>query len=233
MRRQEEERDMIRVEVLESSAIYMCGLAQLLPRGGIEIVGIHSAPNGELTSAADVYLMDTGALEQLGMEASDYVSEVAQRGKVLIMTPTRDFSVDNYLEAGACGSVSKQADANTFARAIRGAAGSYEVELEQDAKGGPMAEPVLSARENQVLQHIAYGYTHSQIARRLGISQHTVNTYLKRIREKLEIGNKAELTRVAMLRMFFGHSLTSNVLETCPRCRKRITPMDSLMEESA
>jgi DNA-binding NarL/FixJ family response regulator len=224
---------MIRVEVLESSAIYMCGLLQLLPRDGIEIVGTQSVPYRELTFAADVYLMDTDALEQLGMEASSYVSEAARHSKVLIMTPTRDFCVQNYLEAGACGSVSKQSDANTFVRAIRGAVNSYAARLERDPKGGCTKEPALSARENQVLQHIAYGYTHGQIARRLGISQHTVNTYLKRIREKLDVGNKAELTRMAMLRLFFGYNMPSGVVEICPRCRNPTTATHSHMEESA
>lgn len=209
----------------------MCGLAQLLPRGGIEIVGMRRAPYDELTFVADAYLMDAGALDQIGVEAARYVFEAAQRCKVLIMTPSRDFCVEKYLEAGASGSVSKQSDANTLVRAIRGAVESYPSSVEQEPKDEYM-EPVLSARENQVLQHIAYGYTHGQIARRLGISQHTVNTYLKRIREKLEVGNKAELTRIAMLRMFFGSKMPSGVLETCPRCRTRAVAMDWQSPES-
>src|SRR3712207_8718729 len=37
------------------------------------------------------------------------------------------------------------------------------------------------------------------ISTRLGISRHTVDSYVKRIRAKLGVGNKAELTRVALL----------------------------------
>ena len=37
------------------------------------------------------------------------------------------------------------------------------------------------------------------MAARLGISPHTVDTYVKRIRVKLGVGNKAELTRAALL----------------------------------
>lgn len=44
--------------------------------------------------------------------------------------------------------------------------------------------PALSPRERQVLAHIAAGLSHKQIARRLGISVHTVSTYLRRIRDK-------------------------------------------------
>jgi RNA polymerase sigma factor (sigma-70 family) len=57
----------------------------------------------------------------------------------------------------------------------------------------------LSERERQVLGHIARGLTQGQVARRLGISEHTVDTYVKRIRAKLGAGNKAELTRLALL----------------------------------
>jgi DNA-binding CsgD family transcriptional regulator len=60
----------------------------------------------------------------------------------------------------------------------------------------------LSPREEQVLAQIAHGLTHSQIARKLGISRHTVDTYVKRIRAKIDAGNKAELTRAAILGQF-------------------------------
>jgi DNA-binding NarL/FixJ family response regulator len=192
---------MIRVEILESSAVYMCGLAQLLPRDGIEIVGMRSIPHAELTFVADVYLMDINALERLGEEASCYVSKAAQRTKVLIMTPTTGLSVQTYLDAGASGSVSKE-DPNTLVHAIRNTMKASRDRFEPNRQEERRLKPVLSVREDQVLQHIARGYTHDQIARRLGISQHTVNTYVKRIREKLDVGNKAELTREAMLRLF-------------------------------
>ncbi|WP_345672056.1 helix-turn-helix domain-containing protein [Streptomyces similanensis] len=55
----------------------------------------------------------------------------------------------------------------------------------------------LSARERETLLLVADGLTRNQTARRIGISPHTVDTYLKRIRAKLGLGNKAELARVA------------------------------------
>lgn len=44
---------------------------------------------------------------------------------------------------------------------------------------------VLSQRERQVLRFIADGFTQDQTARRLGISPHTVDTYIKRVRGEL------------------------------------------------
>ena len=61
------------------------------------------------------------------------------------------------------------------------------------------APHALSEREEQVLRQISQGLTHHQIATRLGISRNTVDTYVKRIRAKLGAGNKAELTRAALL----------------------------------
>jgi DNA-binding NarL/FixJ family response regulator len=190
---------MIRVEVLDSSPVYLYGLAQVLPRDGIEIVGMRSAPYEELAFAADVYLMDACALDLLGGEAQCYVSKAAQQCPVLILTPTRDVLVQTYLEVGAAGSVSKQEDVNTLVRAIRGAAHLLDAATFSGSEKAPAGGTNLSGREEQVLQYIACGYTHGQVARRLGISPHTVDTYVKRIRAKLAVGNKAELTRAAVL----------------------------------
>jgi DNA-binding NarL/FixJ family response regulator len=193
----------------------MCGLAQLLPRDGIEIVGMRNAPYEQLTFVADVYLMDTDALRTLGPEASEYVSQAVERCKVLLMTPTDELSVQPYLDAGASGVINKQADPSILVQAIRAAIRPPQAWYELDPRDERQTEPILSVREDQVLQYIAHGYTHSQIARRLGISQHTVNTYVKRIRQKLHVGNKAELTREAMLRTFF-HSGNAANLEDMP-----------------
>jgi len=190
---------MIRVEVLDSSPVYLCGLARVLPRDGIEIVGMRSVPYEELVFAADVYLVDTCALPLLGVEARCYVSKAVALCQVLILTPTRDFPVQMFLELGAAGSVSKQEDANTLARAIRVAAHPMDGCAYPGSEQVPKAETSLSEREEQVLNYIACGYTHGQVARRLGISPHTVDTYVKRIRAKLAVGNKAELTRAAVL----------------------------------
>ncbi|WP_210584181.1 response regulator transcription factor [Streptomyces sp. GESEQ-35] len=43
---------------------------------------------------------------------------------------------------------------------------------------------LLSTREIEVLSHLAEGHTYSSIARRMHLSPHTVDTYLRRIRGK-------------------------------------------------
>lgn len=59
--------------------------------------------------------------------------------------------------------------------------------------------PALSQREEQVLRHIAHGHTHLATARRIGISVHTVDAYLRRIRAKTGLRTQAELIRLVLL----------------------------------
>jgi DNA-binding NarL/FixJ family response regulator len=191
---------VIRVEVLDSSPVYLFGLAHLLPCDGIEIVGMRSTPDEDLASSPDVYLIDACALEPLGGDAASYVSKAAEQCSVLILTPTRDDRIQTYLDVGAVGCVSKQADLSTLVKAIRTVANPAApgwTEAADAARSKP--EVNLSNREEQVLRYISCGFTHGQVARRLGISAHTVDTYVKRIRSKLDVGNKAELTRAAVL----------------------------------
>ena len=55
----------------------------------------------------------------------------------------------------------------------------------------------LSTRERQVLELIAFEYTAKQIAQKLFISQHTVDSHRKKLFEKLGAKNTAGLVRRA------------------------------------
>lgn len=63
--------------------------------------------------------------------------------------------------------------------------------------GSPVPSPDLAPREQEALSYIARGFTHSQTAKRMGISPYTVNTYLRRIRAKYGLDNRAQLVRLA------------------------------------
>ncbi|MFE9257345.1 DNA-binding response regulator [Streptomyces sp. NPDC006879] len=141
------------------------------------------------------------------------ITELTTQAPVLVVNHDPAASADPYLLAGASGVINKHGSARCIVRAVRAIAAGSEV------TSCGRAEPVapcgctgslppqwsaaagcnLSDRETQVLRQISRGLTHGQIATRLGISPHTVDTYVKRIRAKLGVGNKAELTRVALL----------------------------------
>ena len=110
------------------------------------------------------------------------------------------------IRAGARGCVSRfaeQADVRDAMRAVaRGGthlcpslSGAFHAEVAGLRDDGHSA---LTPREIEALRGIASGLTHAQIAGRMGVAPATINTYAKRIRAKLNVGNKADLTRMAI-----------------------------------
>ncbi|WP_206060684.1 helix-turn-helix transcriptional regulator [Nonomuraea basaltis] len=129
--------------------------------------------------------------------------------EVLILNDGAADDADSYLHAGASGVIGKRETAERVVSAVRAVTSGSRV-FPADHGGRPTLERTempghhLSGREEQVLRQISRGLTHGQIATRLGISPHTVDTYVKRIRTKLGVGNKAELTRAALLGRLVG-----------------------------
>lgn len=58
---------------------------------------------------------------------------------------------------------------------------------------------ILSARELQVVQHLADGMTNRAIGERMGLSPHTIKNYVLRIFEKLGVSNRVELLKLTLL----------------------------------
>ena len=61
-----------------------------------------------------------------------------------------------------------------------------------------MAGPALSKRELEVLQLLVHGHTYADVAQALGIAEGTVQTYVKRIYEKMDVSTKAEAALIAV-----------------------------------
>lgn len=195
---------MIRVKVLVSSSIYLAGLVPGLAKAGITASPAKTLSDREILRSADAVLIDTDVLR------SDrdlvQIAEMAQLTAVLLLndtaTPTECMT---YREAGAVGVISKGESVDGLVAVLRAVTYGRDVsdwrdiEVPKVREQTDPAECELSEREQQVLFRISRGLTHGQIATRLGISPHTVDTYVKRIRAKLGVGNKAELTRVALL----------------------------------
>jgi len=147
-----------------------------------------------------------GAPLPTGAAFAATVRRLSCSGRVLIVADlaTRQ-QVTQALAVGAFGCVGRQEDAEVLSRAVEtvthgclhvapGLATCFHTEHQ------PAPEPVpeLTRREQEALRWLATGLTHGQIARRMGLTESTVSTYVKRIRGKLNAGNKAELTRKAI-----------------------------------
>ena len=72
--------------------------------------------------------------------------------------------------------------------------------LKATGRQAPIYHAGLTAREVEVLQLVARGLTDAQVAERLVISPHTVNTHLTSIYNKLGVESRTAATRFAVER---------------------------------
>jgi two-component system NarL family response regulator len=113
--------------------------------------------------------------------------------------------VAGMLEAGASGYVVKASAYDELDQAVRAVAArrtylSPEVAA-QMAGSRPRAVAAsapLGPREREVLQLIAEGRSSPEIAARLHISLHTVETHRRNVMQKLDLHSVADLTRYAI-----------------------------------
>lgn len=189
---------MIKVDIVDSCPIYATGLMGILTSEGFQVLGARTTATGAFSWRADVFLIDPDAV------AVEYLASARSIAPVLLLGDAADPGLlSRYQQAGAAGFVDRRTDVEGLVTAVRALVNGGDFwTAGQPPACQQLPDPdsvALSPRERQVLRQIAHGLTHGQVARRLGISPHTVDTYVKRIRSKLDIGNKAELTRAAVL----------------------------------
>ncbi|MBO3744440.1 response regulator transcription factor [Streptosporangiaceae bacterium NEAU-GS5] len=214
---------MIRVAVVDDHPIARRGIEQVLTETGRTQVVASAASTAALADAfaalaapPDVIVLDLyHDAEAPNLEA---VAELASTARVLVMSASgRREDVLGAVKAGAAGYVTKHANPEMFLAAVETvAAGGFALSpqladilqaelgrVHRPASGGARVAGTqeLSVREGEALGLIARGFTHSQVATRMGVTKATVDTYVERIRAKLQVGNKAELTRAALDRM--------------------------------
>lgn len=199
----------LRIMIAEDHAIMRAGLERLLQQEP-EMCICAVASDGGATLArldecdCDVLLLD---LSMPGPSGPDLISRVRRRKPrlpVLVMSMHTDpVIVKAALQAGATGYISKDSDPECLTHALRAvASGEHYVEprlvhwtlFPQEPAG--TAQP-LSARERQVLLHLAAGDGNSAIARKLFLSEKTVSSHKAKIMAKLNVGSLAGLIRYA------------------------------------
>lgn len=191
---------MIRTGVLSGCPIYLTGLRTTLRNGGIAVIASSGSADVPPFFVGDALLLDVDTLPPTDDRGP--LGRLAGRAPIVVLRGAAG-SDELYLTAGADVVVGRTESPERILAAVRRAAGGAVPRRTPPvpaAPAGAAGVDGLSERESQVLAQIARGLTHGQIATRLGISAHTVDTYVKRIRAKLGVGNKAELTRVALLR---------------------------------
>lgn len=198
----------IEVSVVAANSLFRGGLAYALGRtGGLSVV--HQA--GAL---AELPPSATASLLVIDLHGSplgdDVVAALATRDgpAVTLWPPAGPVDLAAMARGGVHALITREADTPELLTAVDAARrGAFYVspEMLDAALGSPAPAAAgmrhnLTVREVEVLRYLTEGFTHGQISRRMGLTEATVSTYVKRIRHKLHAGNKAELTRLAIER---------------------------------
>lgn len=155
----------------------------------------------------DVIVMDLMMPEMNGTQTTQRLLETWPEAKVLILT-TFGAADDlaRALSAGARGAVLKSADWEEFRKAIATvAAGQRYVssEIEQIVSENPPV-PVLSPRQQEILDLMAKGLMNEDIASILKISRPVVKEHVKAILRKLNAANRTEAVAIALRKYLIG-----------------------------
>jgi DNA-binding NarL/FixJ family response regulator len=152
----------------------------------------------------DVLLVDLGLPSGSGIDLIRYAHGHLPNTDVMVVTVFGDEPhVMASLEAGATGYLLKDAHPADLADQIRSLhAGGSPISpviarrllqrLAPDPAPALEGDALLSPQERQVLTYSAKGFSFEEIARMLGVSRHTVMTYVKRSYRKLQVHSKTE-----------------------------------------
>jgi len=203
---------MITVSIVEDDLPVRSIYAKWLKQAeGFRLVSQHG--DGQVALAAlpaenpDVVMMDINLPGLNGVECVRQLKLQCPKMQFVMITvyedPERIFKA---LAAGATGYLLKQTAREELLAALRdvkrggspmssGIARKVVQHFQNAVPSGPEAElQQLSQREKEVLDLLARGYLFKEISESLSLSEHTVDTYLRRIYEKLHVHSRAQAT---------------------------------------
>jgi DNA-binding NarL/FixJ family response regulator len=200
----------IRVVIADDQGMVRAGFRSLLKEEpDIDVVG--EAADGEQAVAAvrrfrpDVALMDIRMPGVDGLEATRRIVQAGSATRILILTT---FDLDEYvykgLQAGASGFLLKDASPEQLIAAIQVIAEGEAVlapsvtrrvveafaRLPGRHEHLTAALETLTAREREVLRLLARGFSNTEIARELVVSEATAKTHVRNVLAKLDLRDR-------------------------------------------
>jgi DNA-binding NarL/FixJ family response regulator len=204
----------MRVVIADDHTFYREGLARLLRKFGVDVVG--EAADGEAAvrlveeTSPDVVLLDLRMPAVSGLDALRMLTEHSAATRVLVLSVSADeLDVTDAIAAGASGYVLKDEPVEEVVAGIRAAASGGArispgtatallgrvrgaIEAGEDLAGGG-----LSTTELQVLDLVAAGKADREVSERLSIGEGTVGDYVRSIVTKLQVESRVRDARRA------------------------------------
>ncbi|WP_028391090.1 response regulator [Bacillus cihuensis] len=157
----------------------------------------------------DIILMDIQMPVMDGLEATKIIKMKFPSVKIVMITVSDDVTnLFDALKHGAQGYLLKNIHSQHWYEYLRAFAldevpMSKEIafrilmEFSPNKPKKTLQHDLLSARELEVLQHVAEGLSNREISKTLFISEHTVKSHLKNILSKLHLENRVQIAHYA------------------------------------
>lgn len=211
-----EARRTARVLIVDDHPVMREGLQELLAQHtDLEVCGqadsIANALQEIERTKPDTIVLDLTLGPEDGVDLIRRLRETHVQIRILVLSMHDELLyAERLLSLGVQGYIMKQEAATEFLRALRKvAAGEVYVSqavnarlLEQISRnrtrqGGPSGLDTLTAREREVLKLTGQGRTTREIAQALAMSEKTVDSHRRNIRDKLGLHSSSELLRYA------------------------------------
>ena len=209
----------VRILLADDHTLMRQGLRHILETSEDFDIVAEAASGIEAVEAArthkpDIAIMDVAMKELNGIEATSQILKHSPHTGVLMLSMYSDERyVLRAVKAGARGYLLKNSAGDELIQAIHtvqkglaffspAVARIFQDSLARlgDAKNTIDRFETLTDRERQVYQLLAEGNSNKEIANRLNLSLHTVETHRWRIMEKLDLHSTAELVLSAVRR---------------------------------
>lgn len=200
--------DKINVLVVDDHPMVLEGMRSMLSQ--ISFVNLKGTVQTAFDAMAklkleevDIVITDINMPEVSGIELTMKIRKEFPLVKVIAMSTFKERSyISQMIQHGASGYMVKSASREEIEEAILSVhEGKLYMSLDINLSAADKQEmnnlPVLSSREKEVLVLIADGLTNPQIASRLFISLHTVDSHRKNLLTKFQVNNTAGLIKLA------------------------------------
>ncbi len=203
--------EIVSVVIADDHVIFRKGLATILNEIATVKVVAETSNGHELldylkTGKADVVLMDIRMPGMDGIEATTRLSAKYPDISVIALTMHEEIGYFNsMIKAGAKGFLLKKTTQDQLEEAINAVsrgenyyAEEFAVSVNQTQAAKSKINVHLSEREKEILEFICKGYSNSEISKKLGLSQRTIDGHRARLFEKTGAKNAPNLVMFAI-----------------------------------
>jgi two-component system nitrate/nitrite response regulator NarL len=202
--------DAITIIVVDDHPLYRSGVIRTLAEDvRFSVVGEGQSMNDAIALAKvhkpDLALLDI-SMPGNGLEAARIIHQAFPKTRIIMLTVSEaDADIMEALDAGASGYVLKGVGEPELIAIVSsiaagksyvspGLAARVLVAMKSRGQAAPSvdAEPVLTAREGQILRLVAEGLSNKEVGRKLDLQEKTVKYYMSAVLQKLNVRNRVE-----------------------------------------